>query len=857
MSDDVLGLSNWLRSNANGGIGALGKENDMERQAEDEAVDQYGAAEGYAAPRSRNPKDWASEDAAENERLKREKQQDQPEIFGTWGKRGTGGTAKPSGKPVDNKGRPTKPTTPPVNNPDAVIAEDGQSLSQQTTWTQMSFRAKYGLDADKAWVREHNAELAKNRQLYGVSDPKAGTNPLAGAPTGTPKAPDRTIGAVAPPSTTLNPATPTTSPSSPRQYTTPTGQRLALVPNQPYMGPQPSAPGTKTPGQVPTTLPSASPSPASSTGTGSGTSSPSQPTTPSKPKSPSPLVSGARLGRWSTDSSPYYVNPDGTMFSRGADGELHMLGSNPDEYAKGLPIPPGDPNNPDVVTTPTSSSSDDMNRTIRMSRTEPTSQENWSMTVPDSGTVKPVTYLADLHVRTSGDGTIAEQEDRILKGIGGLIQGDPESAWAEAYLNDIARLAWAKQQADKGIKADPRAAPLDYIESWKDAFYGSDSSVPFVKDLDQQMVDHAVSRTPVNQPFNWKIAFGENGENGLISRQVASNDCGPNAFATMLRSRGYLADPATSFNYAKTHGGSTGVNYHNGDQFSGPYNMSRMLREEAGLESETKPVDWAAIDAELAAGRPVALSSGGHYWVVTAKRDTPNGAQYYTGATGAVVGNPEWARPDQIQYGGHPNYMVTAKGDVDPNSRAVREMGLRPPGTQNSGREVLSRGTRAAIAASQPGQQAQTQPLGANEEEIDPDDMYGPIIDRASKTYGVDRNLIKAIIMKESGGTNRRPDGSPIRSSAGAGGLMQITGPTAQALGIDDVDDPVQNIMGGTRYLKEQLDYFNGDIELALAAYNAGPGSVIRAGGIPDFSETKAYVPAVLNKYKYYQSRTR
>ena len=112
--------------------------------------------------------------------------------------------------------------------------------------------------------------------------------------------------------------------------------------------------------------------------------------------------------------------------------------------------------------------------------------------------------------------------------------------------------------------------------------------------------------------------------------------------------------------------------------------------------------------------------------------------------------------------------------------------------------------------------------------------------------YGVDPNLVLAVIRQESDFTVH------ARSRAGACGLMQLMPGTAAEMGVQDIFDPAENIAGGAQYLAKMLRLFNGDLDLALAGYNAGPGSVKKHGGVPPFRETKDYVRRVRAFYREY-----
>jgi soluble lytic murein transglycosylase-like protein len=127
-------------------------------------------------------------------------------------------------------------------------------------------------------------------------------------------------------------------------------------------------------------------------------------------------------------------------------------------------------------------------------------------------------------------------------------------------------------------------------------------------------------------------------------------------------------------------------------------------------------------------------------------------------------------------------------------------------------------------------------------------DEFEPIVKSVASEYGVDKNLVKAVIHAESG---YNPNAV---SPKGAQGLMQLMPKTAQGLKVPNSFDPKDNIRGGVRYLRFLLDTFKGDVTLALAAYNAGLSRVNQYGGVPPYQETRNYISRVLSYQKSYQS---
>ncbi|MBW1642858.1 MAG: lytic transglycosylase domain-containing protein [Deltaproteobacteria bacterium] len=176
--------------------------------------------------------------------------------------------------------------------------------------------------------------------------------------------------------------------------------------------------------------------------------------------------------------------------------------------------------------------------------------------------------------------------------------------------------------------------------------------------------------------------------------------------------------------------------------------------------------------------------------------------------------------------------------------------------TQNLTDEVL--GEMVIVAPSQAAMEAEVALIKKHGEKenrlssrivIHSDRLFDPIIFQAANRHNVEPALVKAIIMAESGYNSK------AISNKGARGLMQLMPATAEMLGVEDYYHPEDNINAGVKYFKQLLNQFDDDVELALAAYNAGSGRVREYQGVPPYKATHEYIKKVFEYYEFYKEQ--
>jgi soluble lytic murein transglycosylase-like protein len=254
--------------------------------------------------------------------------------------------------------------------------------------------------------------------------------------------------------------------------------------------------------------------------------------------------------------------------------------------------------------------------------------------------------------------------------------------------------------------------------------------------------------------------------------------------------------------------------------------------------STTTPSSWTASARTMPRGVSPAVFAQALAQASMARQPIQSTARQ------TATGQSTVSQPSPIQALALQSMMTGAGRDGIPSLFSTGPNDETP--TQAQLFQVLAqRSAPAQAAAAAPTQAAPPAPAATGV--LDLPNGLGPIVQKAADKYGVDPALIAGVIETES---NFNPGAV---SRAGARGLMQLMPATARGLGVTDANDPLQNVLGGAKLLGQMLDKYHGNVELALAAYNAGAGNVDKYGGIPPFGETRRYVPTVMAAYERFR----
>ncbi len=208
-----------------------------------------------------------------------------------------------------------------------------------------------------------------------------------------------------------------------------------------------------------------------------------------------------------------------------------------------------------------------------------------------------------------------------------------------------------------------------------------------------------------------------------------------------------------------------------------------------------------------------------------------------------VVANMAHAAEIYIYQRDNGTRLVTDHKRLDANLRLIRSYGVKPK-PKPMRFQVRNGVIVESGAAAKPKPKFKRRSLSG----VRPlKSRYDELIDQVANEHGVDSALVRAVVQAESA---FKPDAVSVK---GATGLMQLMPATAKRYGVSDRNDPVQNVNGGVRYLRDLLDMFGQNLALAVAAYNAGEGAVMKHRGIPPYSETQHYVRKVMRLLRMYQ----
>lgn len=279
---------------------------------------------------------------------------------------------------------------------------------------------------------------------------------------------------------------------------------------------------------------------------------------------------------------------------------------------------------------------------------------------------------------TEGTAEMGEKPAHLAHALGAMTRGDKSGLWARPYLENIARQAYEREYGEGEMSPS-------YLDSWVDAWSGGDQDIPLARELNAQLGEHGVRSPQQGGVYDWHQAYGPD---KLAPPQLGPNDCGVTASLALMRAVGLDGDQAAMFRDAQARGA------HNGSEWAGPGSMPGYLKS-FGVNAHTEPMNWQRIDQELAAGRPVVVSTRAHYFVISGKDERG----YNMGSTGEKVGGgTHWSQADLNRYSSQHTMVVLDPEQQPPDQPRPPAFRVAPPRATNprelwSGEEPSSTGS--------------------------------------------------------------------------------------------------------------------------------------------------------------------